>query len=89
MRFFGWNGHVPRRLCVAATEDPSQDATLLCHRGSSHDAFAQSDVCTGSKPFREVAQDAIHTMATLCRMRGEFLRGDRGWSDTPADARRR
>jgi hypothetical protein len=53
------------------------------------DDAAQTDVCTGSKPFREVAQDETHTMAALCRMREEFLRGDRAWEDTPGDARRR
>jgi len=52
------------------------------------DGIAQDDVCTGSKPFREVAQDEIHTMAELCTMREEFLRGDRGWKDAPPDARR-
>ena len=51
------------------------------------DRIAQDDVCTGSKPFREVAQDETRTMAELCAMREEFLRGDRGWKDTP-DARR-
>jgi hypothetical protein len=52
------------------------------------DRIAQDDVCTGSKPFREVAQDETRTMAELCAMREEFLRGDRGWKDTPPDARR-
>ena len=52
------------------------------------DPIAQDDVCTGSKPFREVAQDDTRTMAELCTMREEFLRGDRGWKDTPPDARR-
>ena len=50
--------------------------------------FAQDDdVCTGSKPFREVAQDETRSMAELCRMQEEFLRGDRGWQDTPPYAR--
>jgi hypothetical protein len=50
--------------------------------------IAQDDfVCAGSKPFREVAQDEIHTMAELCAMQEEFLRGERGWKDTPAYAR--
>ena len=52
------------------------------------DRIAQDDVCTGSKPFREVAQDETRTMAELCAMREEFLREDRGWKDTPPDARR-
>jgi hypothetical protein len=52
------------------------------------DGSAQDDVCTGSKPFREVAQDEVHTMAELCTMREEFLSGDRGWKDTPPGARR-
>jgi hypothetical protein len=52
------------------------------------EGIAQDDVCTGSKPFREVAQDETRTMAELCAMREEFLRGDRGWKDTPPDARR-
>jgi hypothetical protein len=51
------------------------------------DEIARDDVCTGSKPFREVAQDETRSMAELCRMREEFLRGDRGWQDTPAYAR--
>jgi hypothetical protein len=51
------------------------------------DGIAQDDVCTGSKPFREVAQDETRTMAELCRMQEEFLRGDRGWQDTPPYAR--
>jgi hypothetical protein len=53
------------------------------------EGIAQDDVCTGSKPFREVAQDEIHTMAELCAMQEEFLRGERGWKDTPPVARRR
>ncbi len=52
------------------------------------DRIAQDDVCRGSKPFREVAQDETRTMAELCAMREEFLRGDRGWKDTPPVARR-
>ncbi len=52
------------------------------------DRIAQDDVCTGSKPFREVAQDETRTMAELCMMREEFLREDRGWKDTPPEARR-
>jgi hypothetical protein len=50
-------------------------------------AIAQDDVCTASKPFREVAQDETRTMAELCRMQEDFLRGDRGREDTPAYAR--
>jgi hypothetical protein len=34
-----------------------------------------------------VAQDETRTMAELCVMREEFLRGDRGWKDTPPVAR--
>jgi hypothetical protein len=52
------------------------------------DRIAQDDVCTGSKPFREVAQDETRTMAELCAMREEFLREERGWKDTPPAARR-
>src|ERR1700694_4054818 len=37
----------------------------------------EDDICTGSKPFREVAQDEIYTMAELCRMREDSLREDR------------
>jgi hypothetical protein len=50
--------------------------------------FAQDDVCTGSKPFREVAQDETRTMAELCAIQEESLREDRGWKDTPPVARR-
>ena len=46
------------------------------------------DVCTGSKPFREVAQDETRTMAELCAIEEERLREDRGWKDTPPVARR-
>jgi hypothetical protein len=52
------------------------------------DGIAQGDVCTGSKPFREVAQDETRTMAELCAVQEEFLREDRGWKDTPPVARR-
>ena len=51
--------------------------------------IAQDDVCTGSKPFREVAQDETRSMAELCRMQEEFLRGARGWENTPPYARQR
>ena len=53
------------------------------------DDAAQTDICTGSKPFREVAQDETRTMTELCRMQEDFLRGDRGREDTPAYARGR
>ena len=52
------------------------------------DGMAQDDVCTGSKPFREVAQDETRTMAELCAIEEERLREDRGWKDTPPVARR-
>ena len=52
------------------------------------DGMAQDDVCTGSKPFREVAQDETRTMAELCAIQEERLREDRGWKDTPPVARR-
>ena len=63
---------------------------LLLAGGSvlAADGMAQDDVCTGSKPFREVAQDETRTMAELCAIQEERLREDRGWKDTPADARR-
>ena len=66
-------------------------AMLLLFAGASvfaADGIAQGDVCTGSKPFREVAQDETRTMAELCAMHEEFLREDRGWKDTPPVARR-
>ncbi len=66
-------------------------AMLLLFAGASvfaADGIAQDDVCTGSKPFREVAQDETRTMAELCAMQEEFLREDRGWKDTPPVARR-
>ena len=50
--------------------------------------MAQDDVCTGSKPFREVAQDETRTMAELRAIQEERLREDRGWKDTPLVARR-
>ena len=31
-------------------------------------ADSDDDPCSGAKPFREVAQDEIHTMAELCMM---------------------
>ena len=31
-------------------------------------ADTDDDPCSGAKPFREVAQDEIHTMAELCMM---------------------
>src|SRR5215831_15212147 len=57
---------------------------LLLAGGSvlAADGMAQDDVCTGSKPFREVAQDETRTMAELCAMQEERLREDRGWKDT-------
>jgi len=61
---------------------------LLLAGASVFAAEAQDDVCTGSKPFREVAQDETRTMAELCAIQEERLREDRGWKDTPADARR-
>ena len=71
---------------------PAAAAAMLLLSASASvfaaDDIAQDDVCTGSKPFREVAQDETRTMAELCAMREEFLRGDRGWKDTPPDARR-
>jgi hypothetical protein len=64
-------------------------ATMLLLTASAFaaDEIARDDVCTGSKPFREIAQDETRSMAELCRMQEEFLRGDRGWQDTPAYAR--
>src|SRR6266567_1601137 len=42
------------------------------------DRIAQDDVCTGSKPFREVAQDETRTMAELCAIQEErFTRRSR------------
>jgi hypothetical protein len=79
------NGHAIFALATAATA-----LTLLLSASASvfaADGIAQDDVCTGSKPFREVAQDETRTMAELCRMQEEFLRGDRGWQDTPPYAR--
>ncbi len=71
---------------------PAAAAAMLLLSASASvfaaDDIAQDDVCTGSKPFREVAQDETRSMAELCRMQEEFLRGDRGWQDTPAYARR-
>jgi hypothetical protein len=52
------------------------------------DGMARDDICTGSKPFREVAQDESRTMAELCAIQKERLREDRGWKDTPQVARR-
>ncbi len=51
-------------------------------------------VCTGRAPFREVAQDEIHTFGELCSMREDFRRPDRertgagavGWAKTPSAA---
>jgi len=61
---------------------------LLLAGASVFAAEAQDDVCTGSKPFREVAQDETRTMAELCAIQEERLREDRGWKDTPPVARR-
>ena len=63
---------------------------LLLAGGSvlAADGMAQDDVCTGSKPFREVAQDETRTIAELCAIQEERLREDRGWKDTPPVARR-
>jgi hypothetical protein len=72
-----------RLATAAAAVMLSASASVFAAEG-----IAQDDVCTGSKPFREVAQDETRTMAELCAMREEFLRGDRGWKDTPPDARR-
>ena len=60
---------------------------LLLAGASVFAAEAQDDVCTGSKPFREVAQDETRTMAELCATQEERLREDRGWKDTPPVAR--
>jgi hypothetical protein len=60
---------------------------LLSTSAFAADEIARDDVCTGLKPFREVAQDETRSMAELCRIQEEFLRGDRGWQDTPAYAR--
>jgi hypothetical protein len=54
--------------------------TLLLSVAEMAVATEDDRVCTGSKPFREVAQDEIYTMAELCRMREDSLRGDRGWT---------
>jgi hypothetical protein len=71
---------------------PAAAAVMLLLSASASvfaaDRIVQDDVCTGSKPFREVAQDETRTMAELCTMREEYLREDRGWKDTPPDARR-
>jgi len=61
---------------------------LLLAGASVFAAEAQDDVCTGSKPFREVAQDETRTMAELCAIQEERLREDRGWKNTPPVARR-
>ena len=61
---------------------------LLLSGASVLAAEAQDDVCTGSKPFREVAQDETRTMAELFAIQEERLREDRGWKDTPPVARR-
>ena len=47
--------------------------------GFAADRVVQDDVCTGSKPFREVAQDETRTMAELCAIQEERLREERGW----------
>ena len=60
---------------------------LLLAGASVSAAEAQDDVCTGSKPFREVAQDETRMMAELCAIQKERLREDRGWKDTPPVAR--
>ena len=60
---------------------------LLLAGASVFAAEAQDDVCTGSKPFREVAQDETSTIAELCAIQEERLREDRGWKDTPPVAR--
>ena len=60
---------------------------LLLAGASVFAAEAQDDVCTGSKPFREVAQDETRTIAELCAIQEERSREDRGWKDTPPVAR--
>jgi hypothetical protein len=65
---------------------------------SAMDAAPGDDaVCTGRAPFREVAQDEIHTFGELCSMREDFRRPDRertgtggvGWAKAPGTAPRR
>ena len=53
-------------------------------------------VCTGRAPFREVAQDEIHTFGELCSIRQDFLPAHRertgtgvGWAKAPGAAPRR
>jgi hypothetical protein len=71
---------------------PAAAAVMLLLSASTSvfaaDRIAQDDVCTGSKPSREVAQDETRTMAELCAIQEERLREDRGWKDTPPEARR-
>jgi hypothetical protein len=70
----------PRQRAAAAA------VIVLLFAGTSvfaADGMSQDDVCAGSKPFREVAQDESRTMAELCAIQEERLREDRGWKDTP------
>ena len=64
----------------------------------ARDAVAEEDaVCTGRAPFREVAQDEIHTFGELCSIRQDFLPAHRertgtggvGWAKAPGAAPRR
>ncbi len=44
-------------------------------------ADTDDDPCSGTKPFREVAQDEIHTMAELCMMQEGSRRENGGWTN--------
>ncbi len=58
------------RLCSLA----AAVVFVLCPAAGVFAADTDDDPCSGAKPFREVAQDEIHTMAELCRMQEESRR---------------
>jgi len=41
---------------------------MLSAAAGAFTADTDDNPCSGAKPFREVAQDEIHTMAELCTM---------------------
>ncbi len=47
---------------------------------SLRDEDTDDDPCSGTKPFREEAQDEIHTMAELCMMQEGSRRENGGWT---------
>ena len=64
------------RLCSLA----AAVVFVLCPAAGVFAADTDDDPCSGAKPFREVAQDEIHTMAELCMMQEGSRRENGAWT---------